>query len=337
MTDDTDQQVLDAFREMNRYDGRNDDWPSDVVYTEPRRTLSNYWQKFHAARDCGRDKLAFVEQNTHHSTSEKYEYKIRCWECGHEVPEDEILFIGGDWFSRHGWQHYGRALNNLWLPPERVLALGHDPDRDELEDALELTRIEREGSFLSPLGVSDPNDWRECEACGHDTPLLFDDRCRMCYDGEWTERMQNSLIAFERVVREHINDSFVHRLPRKVDPLAPTGTAYPGRILWRRHDMEGTSKLVEVTQRLKDEDDGHYEYVLWDPTHTNRWQYGEEDLAGCFWDTGLTNDEVKPVLDDRIRQVYQRVCDHSFHTVHDSETMEPDGEQCIHCRKKRHK
>jgi|GEM_PF-627156 len=333
MTNGTDQQVLDAFREMNRYDGRHEDWPSDAVYAEPRRTLANNWQKFHAARDCGQGKLHFVEQNGHRPVGETYEYAIRCWECGYEVPEDEILFIGGDWFSRHGWEHYGRALDSLWLPPERVLALGPDPDRDELAHALDLTRIEREAG-PNVGGPIRPEQWRACEACGHDVPLLFDDRCRMCYDGEWTDRMQDSLSAYERKVREWHNGSFIHRLPGKVDPLAPTGTVHPGRILWRRHDIEGTSKLVEVSQRLKDEGDGHYEYVLWDPTHTNRWQYHEEDLADCFWDTGLTNDEVKPVMDDRILEVYQRVCDHSFHTVHDSETMEPDGEQCIHCRKR---
>lgn len=106
----------------------------------------------------------------------------------------------------------------------------------------------------------------------------------------------------------------------------------PGTILWRRHDNEPAPKLVEVTQRLQDVDSGHMEYVLQDMTHTTRDQYHEDDLADCFWPTGLHNEEVKPIMDERIREVYQRVCDHSFTTVHDPETSEPAGEQCLHCR-----
>lgn len=82
-------------------------------------------------------------------------------------------------------------------------------------------------------------------------------------------------------------------------------------------------------------DVGHLEYVLMDPTHTDRWQYHEDDLEDCFWDTGLRNEEVKPIMDERIREIFQRVHEHLFRTVHDSEMGEPDGEKCITCRKRR--
>jgi hypothetical protein len=40
-------------------------------------------------------------------------------------------------------------------------------------------------------------------------------------------------------------------------------------------------------------------------------------------------------MDDRVREVYQQVCDHSFSEVHDPETHAVVGEQCLHCRKRR--
>lgn len=116
--------------------------------------------------------------------------------------------------------------------------------------------------------------------------------------------------------------------------ITPEGPGV-GEILYRIHDHEPAPKIVEVVQRLEDVDDGHREYVLADPTHTTRDQYREEDLWDCFWTTGIVNDEPKPVMDDDVRALYQRVCDHSFSEVHDKETLEPVAEQCIHCRKRR--
>lgn len=118
-------------------------------------------------------------------------------------------------------------------------------------------------------------------------------------------------------------------------PTEPGGLAGEGEILWRRHDAENTDKVVEVTQRLEDYDDGHMEYVLEDPTRTYRWQYHEDDLNSCFWTTGIINDETKAVMNDRVREIYQRVCDHLFSKVRDEKTLEVSGEQCLHCRKKR--
>lgn len=330
---DTAQTTIDPFREMNRYDDRHEDWPSEAVFEPPRRTLANGWMKFHATRDCGARKVAFVEHTSHRPTDEKWAYSLRCWECGHRIDESEVLFLGGNWYSQHGWRTYGRSLEKLHLPPERVCELGPDPDQDELRHALTLGRIEREGKGI--LGFSfGRGTWYECDDCGHETPLTYDRKCRMCYDGEWTDQMQDDVAALATAVRER-NDSFVHRLPTKLTPTEPAGVASEGEILWRRHDMEPTDKLVEVAQRLEDYDDGHMEYVLWDPTHTNRYRYREEDLNDCFWATGLYNEEPKPVMDDRVREVYQRICDHSYHEVHDRETHEVAAEQCIHCRKRR--
>ena len=328
------QTSIDPFRELNRYDDHDTDFRSSAVYDMPRRTASNGWRKYHADRDCGSRRVRYVESDASVYSSDKYDYDLFCWDCGYPIPESEVLFVGGDWYREHGWKHFGRPLEDLFLLPDRVLELGPTPDRDELVDALEVSRIEREASVphMFSFGKSDAFD--DCTECGSAVPVRFDERCRMCYDGEWTDRMDATIEALARSVRER-NNSFRHRLPTQLSPTEPGASPMRGTILWRRHDAEGTTKLVEVTQRLEDADDGHMEYVLSDPTHTQRWQYHEDDLEDCFWDTGLSSDEVKPVMDDRIRAVWQRVCDHSFSEVHDSETLEVVGEQCMHCRKRR--
>jgi hypothetical protein len=330
---DADQQKLDLYREMNRYDEREEDWPSSAVFEHPRRTLANKWRKFHAARDCGSSNVRFVEKTTSRPVSEKYEYGLRCSNCAYDVPEDEVLFVGGDWFSEHGWREYGRPVEDLRIPEARVLELGADPERSALERVLRLGGIER---AASAHGLSFGSErYHECVDCERETMLVFDDRCRMCYDGEWTTRMQEIVDGAGIQVRER-NNSFKHRVESQVDPLSIKNRAFEEKILWRRHDAEGTSKLVEVTQCLRDDADGHWEYVLQDPTHTRRWQYRQEDLAACFWDTGLYNDaHAKPIQDDRIREVYQRVCDHTYSEVLDSETGDVVLDRCTHCRHER--
>lgn len=298
------QQRLDLFSEMNRYDDRGAEYQSSEVYESPRRTLHNYWKKFHAARGCGAAKVAYVEETGHRSLGEKYEYRLMCWECGHEIDEDEVLFLGGDWYSKHGWEIYGRAIEDVRLDEARVLELGTNPDREALERVLRLSRIEREASVF---GVSIKSEqYRECEDCSQETMLRFDGRCRMCYDDEWTENLTETVATLARQVRER-NGSNRHRLPYKLDPVTPG--AGEGEMLWRRHDAEGTTKLVEVVQRLEDVDSGERYYKLMDPTHTETWTYFEDDLVDCFWSTGLHNKEVKPVMDDRIREVWDRVSD----------------------------
>lgn len=334
MTGDTRQASIQPFDDLNRYDGRDEEWPSDEVFAPPRRTMANYWVKFHADRDCGKRNVRFVEDNSHHTTSERYEYDLVCWGCGYEIPETEVLFIGGDWWHEHGCWAYGRPLDDLFMPPERVLELGPDPDEDELLRALNLGRIERGvGPFVG--GPIRKENWRACEECGHEVPLLFDDRCRMCYDGEWTDRMMNGVVAYERKVREWHNSSFGHRLENHVDPLSIGGRAHQGSVLWRRHAMEPTRKLVIVHNVLEDVDDGHREYILQDPTHTEVYRYREEDLADCFWDTGLDDRELRGIGNDEVREAYQQVCRHSFSEVHrrmDDGELVPDGKRCIHCK-----
>lgn len=301
----SDQTQIDPFRELNRYDDHDKDFRSRVVYEPPRRTLEHGWRKFHATRDCGRAKVNYVEQTTHRPGGEKWEFDLYCWECGHRVDEDEILFIGGQWYTENGWQTYGKGIERLYIPPARVLELGPDPDRDELRNALELGRIEREAAVPHMFSFGrDVGDG--CEDCGASVPVRFDGRCRMCYDGPWTDRLTDTIATLARAVRER-NHSFAHRLPTQLSPTEPGGAPSCGTILWRRHDAEGTPKLVQVSQRLEDTDSGHMEYVLWDPTHTERWQYHEDDLEDCFWDTGINVDHGKPVGDERVQALWERV------------------------------
>lgn len=302
-TNDTEQANLDPHRTLNRYDDREEEWRSAEVYEHPRRTLRNGWQKFHATRDCGSSNVYYIEDNrSRHHGSDKYEYDLRCGKCGHRVPEDAVLFIGGEWYSQYGWQAYGRPLEELNLPSDRVLSLGPDPSHDQLVDALNLTRIEREASCH---GVSFGNEhYYECDGCGKETMLLFDDHCRMCYGGEWTDRMTNSLLALGRSIRER-NQSFVHRIDQQVDPLNPTGTATPDQILWRKRAGRA-SKIVVVIQRLKDDETGHYEYILSDPQTGSEWRYHEDEVDAQFYDTQLTVGDWYSSIDD---EQLQKLCE----------------------------
>ena len=112
-----------------------------------------------------------------------------------------------------------------------------------------------------------------------------------------------------------------------------------GAMVRRKYEGEGTAVLMEVACRYENLDGGDYLYEITCPTHTGYHFYSHYSLEDCFEDTGLTNQKPKPVMDDEIRALYQRLHDekgeHSFHTVHDTETTEPVGEQCIHCGKER--
>ena len=342
MSEPTRQTSIQPFDEMNRYDGRDrrteDGYPinSDEVYAPPRRTVANGWAKFHAVRDCGEQNVRYVEHTSWHTTSERHEYRLYCFSCRYEVDESDVLFIGGDWWNENGWRTYGRPVDDLFIPPERVLDLGPDPDEDELKDVLNIGRIEREsGSLWHPFHT---DRFEPCDECGNEVPIQFDGKCRMCYDGPWTDRLQKDVEIQANRVREWVNSSYKHKLEQHVDPLFVGGKPGEGEVLWRRHDMEGTTKLVIVTKRLEDMDDGHREYELWDPTYTEKWQYREEDLADLFWSTGLYDRHSEGVGNEEIREAYQWVCDHIYrevHTENEDGELVPDGEQCIHCRKRR--
>lgn len=288
------QTVIDTFRELNHYTGRQKDWPSDEVFTSPRRTMENGWKKFHAARDCGSDTVRFIEKTGTNVTAEKYAYNIHCSSCGYKIPEEEVLFIGGDWYREDGLFAYGRPLEDLHLPEHRVLSLGPQPSKDELLTALNLTRIEREATVF---GLSFGNEsYRDCQSCEHETFLTFDDKCRMCYDGEWTDSMQETLVVTERSIRER-NNSFVHRLESNINPFSIHNRLFEDKILWRFTPHKDLPRLVTVTKCFEDLNTGENEYVLTDMHGTETWLLHGDEIRDVFWDTGLYTDDVDHGID----------------------------------------
>lgn len=304
---DTFQRNLDLFRIQNRYEGSREDHQSKTVFAQPRRTLINGWLKFHADRQCGNNRLRYIEANSHKPAADRFEFKIHCAQCGYEVPEEEVLFIGGEWFREVGWKAIQKPLENLHLPEDRVLELGPDPDRDMLIDALELTRIEESASIPHMFSFGRDFDPETCATCGKDTPITFGDECRLCFDREMTPRMQESLKGFSTAVLER-NNSFKHRLKKKLPPSTPSGKAMQGAILWRRRTSEDAPKLVIVAHRLQDEDSGDWHYLLEDLSGTTIGRYTTEALDEQFWETGLFSQEGDPLNDERIEEVYERVC-----------------------------
>lgn len=297
---------IDKYKAMIGYEDRNVDLRSSEVYEPPRRTISNRWVKFHAdpKRDCGSRNVHFIETQRN-AIGEKYEYDLYCANCRQRVNEENVLFIGGEWYADKGWEAYQRPVEDIHMPSERVVELGPNPSEEELRDALEVTRIEGEANLIGlTFGTETTNTCNDCE---HETPLTFDEKCRMCYDGPWTDRMTDTLIAAEDSIRKR-NGSFVHTLENKIDPVSINNKAHTGSILWRRNRTEGTTKIVEVLQCLQDDDDGHREYILTDVTRTEEWRYPQEELVECFYDTGLNNTTTgKAITDDRIRELHDRL------------------------------
>jgi|AntDeeMetagen134_2_1112570.scaffolds.fasta_scaffold01809_11 hypothetical protein len=303
---DTEQSTIDTHRELNRYDDRHEEWPSDAVFEPPCRTLNERWRKFHAARDCGSSNVYYREETTSRSAfDEKGTYRLVCRLCGHRVPEDEILFIGGEWYSQYGWQSYGRPIEDLQLPADRVLDLGADPSHDELVDALELTAIERQvGPHAG--GPLRPERWDTCGECDHAVPLRYGDRCRMCYDGEWTTALTDSLVAFERKLRVH-NNSFVHRLETEIDPFAIGDRAHKRTVLWRKPSDHHAPKVAVVERCLQDTDTDQWAYVLRDPADDSERLIDHDDLGAWYYDTGLHFDsDHAGISDKRLQEVAQR-------------------------------
>jgi len=302
----TEQSTLDPHRELNRYDGRHEKWPSKAVFAPPRRTLAEGWQKFHAARDCGSTNVYYIEENgTRHHSTDTYEYRLRCGSCGHRVPEDEILFVGGEWYSQYGWQSFGRPIEDLRLPADRVLELGPDPSHDKLVDALELTGVERQvGPHVG--GPLRPDQWRECADCGHTVPLRYGEMCRMCYDGEWTDRLTDSLVAFESKLRVH-NNSFVHRLETEIDPFAIGDRAHTRTVLWRKPSDHHAPKIAVVERCLQDTDTDQWAYVIRDPSDDSEQLVDHDNLGAWYYDTGLhVESDHAGISDETLREVAQR-------------------------------
>jgi hypothetical protein len=306
--DSAQQQRLDSYRVLNRYDERNAEWPSSEVFEPPRRTLANGWMKFHADRNCGSGNLRFIEQTTT-PVSEKYEYKIYCPACGHEVPEQEILFIGGDWYRENGWKTYGRPLDELTISEDRILSLGPNPDQDELMRILNLCRIERQGSSLLSLPGADPQRF-ECDDCEKEALLTYDGRCRMCYDGEWTQNMTDELEQVVRIIKER-NGSFRHRLPTKLTPSSFNSLIPKNLILWRRASEGPPSKLVVVSRRLEDYDSGQMEYIVSSPDEHYSWRYTQDEIDSQFWSTELYNQQsgFASLCDEELISLWKRLSD----------------------------
>lgn len=188
------QESIDPFRHQNRYNDRNADWPSEEVFTHPLRTIHNGWQKWHADRDCGRETVNYLENNSGRVAGERYEYVLYCFNCGHKVPENEVLFIEDDWYYDHAMNVHEAMFDDLWLPSERVLELGPNPDMDELLHALDLTRVEKSArSDLLQCGIPAWDGPYECEDCGDEIAARLDGCCDECYDGELTDEMVSSV------------------------------------------------------------------------------------------------------------------------------------------------
>jgi hypothetical protein len=114
-----------------------------------------------------------------------------------------------------------------------------------------------------------------------------------------------------------------------------------GAILRLESESENVEPIISVEQRLQVVDEGHYYYELCCPTLTGYYSYHQEDVEDLFSDTGITHEGVehsrKPIEDDRVQELYESLCDHSWHAVHDPETMEKDGFVCSGCRARRDK
>lgn len=288
----TQQQKLDLYRVLNRYPNATDDFRSDAVYKPPLRTLTNWWQKYHARHDCGHV-VRYIESSTSVVHSDKYEFDLYCTRCKHRVDETDVLFIGGDWFEQHGWEFFERPLEDLRLPAHRVCELGPDPDREELEDALTITRIERNASIPPMMAWKDDelfDKFKACNECENDVPIRFDGLCRMCYDGPWTDRLMQSIHALSNAIRVNWNDSFAHRVTDKIDPEHPSSIS-PGSVLWRWVNTDDVAaeypKVIVVTNSYTNDGDETLLKVL--PLHdmTENIYMEATDVADVYWDTSL--------------------------------------------------
>jgi hypothetical protein len=88
-----------------------------------------------------------------------------------------------------------------------------------------------------------------------------------------------------------------------------------------------------VANRLIDVDTQRYQYGLVDGTNTNHWQYHEEDVESLFRLTGLAvTDSTKFVTNDDAKELLARRCDHHWTDVHDRDSHDVTGQQCLKCR-----
>jgi len=186
------QSNIDDFRHQNRYEGRHGSSPSDEVYKKPLRTRSNGWLKWHSS--CGRDTLHYIENTDLNPVDERYEWEIYCFECGHDIPENEVLFIDSEWYYEYGYDIYEQTFDSLFIPPERVIELGSDPESHEVLRALKMSKVEQNANVdLIQVGTPLWDGPYECNECDKEIPARLDGMCLECYDGETTEIMKQSV------------------------------------------------------------------------------------------------------------------------------------------------
>ena len=105
-----------------------------------------------------------------------------------------------------------------------------------------------------------------------------------------------------------------------------------GAILRNDSVDDSIPPLVEVNRRLYDVDLEGWRYQLTCATKTWYSTLQEDDVLDMFNDTDLTNSQYpKAIQHDAVRERLQELCDHRWVTVHDRETHEEKGEECLSC------
>lgn len=139
---------LPEARTYERDDGSMATIPPDGVFITPLRTTANGWQKYHAKRGCGARSVRYVENTaTPQRTTDRYDWKLYCYDCGHLISWDEVLYISEEWFYSRDSAFGHQLFDNLHLSEEQVLELGPDPMEAELVDAIQTAFNEREESL----------------------------------------------------------------------------------------------------------------------------------------------------------------------------------------------
>ena len=122
-----------------RDDGSVGEIPPDEVFMPPIRTRSNGWKKWHAKPECGRETVYFIESQRPMHGTPRYDWKLYCASCGHQIRWDEILYLSQEWYvdRRHAGERWDwRSFGDLHLTEEEVLELGTDPTESELVAAI---------------------------------------------------------------------------------------------------------------------------------------------------------------------------------------------------------
>jgi hypothetical protein len=133
---------LPDARRFERDDGTEGEIPPDEVFLPPLRTAANGWAKWHAARDCGRKTVLYIESTSPQRTTDRYDWELYCADCGHHIRWDEVLYVSEAWYedrrpASQEYDYYWRMFDDLRFAPETVLSLGPDPMEAVLKDAID--------------------------------------------------------------------------------------------------------------------------------------------------------------------------------------------------------